>query len=392
LTHRTVESLKVLHLDTGREWRGGQQQVLYLSRELVRRGHLSVLVTPKGSPLAARAHDEGMAVREISYHGGGDPIAIRSILHAIQETGAQLLHTHTAHGHTLAFLSQRLPGIPRERKPTLIVHRRVDFSPAADPITRMRYTSEPAVFLCVSAAVRRVLEDYGVPADRLRVVHSCVDVGRLDAHQDEDRSMLRQELGIPADAKLIGVVGAFVPHKGHKFLLAAMPRIVAACPDARLVFFGDGPLEKKLRRDCWERGLEATVTFAGFRPDVARFLHCLDLFAHPSTEEGLGTTLLDAMAARLPVVASRAGGIPEAVQHGVTGWLVPPAAPTELAGPIISLLEDPRRRSEFGAAARARVESDFSIATLCDNTISAYEDALRKSGASHQHPTPEDAG
>jgi glycosyltransferase involved in cell wall biosynthesis len=240
----------------------------------------------------------------------------------------------------------------------------------------MRYTSEPALFLCVSAAVRQVLEDYGVPGDRLRVVHSCVDVNRIDANEDEKREALREELGIPADARLIGVVGAFVPHKGHKHLLAAMPRIVAACPDARLVLFGDGPLEKKLRRDCWERGLEAAVTFAGFRPDVARFLRCLDLFAHPSTEEGLGTTILDAMAARLPVVASRAGGISEAVLHGVTGWLVPPASPTELAGPIISLLENPLRRSEFGEAGRARVESDFSIATLCDKTLSAYKAAL----------------
>jgi glycosyltransferase involved in cell wall biosynthesis len=254
----------------------------------------------------------------------------------------------------------------------------------------MRYTSEPALILCVSAAVRHVLEDYGVPDERLRVVHSCVDVSRIDAHKGADRRALREELGIPVDSKLIGVVGAFVPHKGHKFLLRAMPRIAAACSDARLVFFGDGPLEKKLRRECWERGLEGTVTFAGFRPDVARFLHCLDLFAHPSTEEGLGTTILDAMAARLPVVASRAGGIPEAVVHGVSGWLVPPAAPTELAGPIISLLENPQRRLEFGAAGRARVESAFSIATLCDKTLSAYSDALR-SQASQQHPSSEES-
>jgi glycosyltransferase involved in cell wall biosynthesis len=333
-----------------------------------------------------------LAVREISYRGAGDPIAIRSIVQAIHEADAQLLHAHTAHGHSLGFFVQRLPGVPRARKPAFVVHRRVDFVPAADPITRMRYVNEPTLYICVSAAIRRVLENYGVPSDRLRVVRSCVDVARVDAHAHEDRHRLREELGIPADARLIGVVGAFVPHKGHRHLIDAMPRILAACPDARLVLFGDGPLEKQLRRACWEHGIEATVTFAGFRSDVARFLHCLDLFAHPSTEEGLGTTILDAMAARLPVVASRAGGIPESVEHGVNGWLVPPAAPTELAGPIISLLGDPRRRAEFGAAGRTRVETEFSVAALCDNTVSAYKDAMRSRAPARDSPPEDSAG
>jgi len=389
LNQRTAATIKVLHIDTGREWRGGQQQVLYLSRELSRRGHLSVIITPKKSPLAVRAKEEGLVVREISYHGQGDLIALRSVVQSIQETGAELIHTHTAHAHSLGFLVWRLSGIPKERKPALVAHRRVDFVPANDPITRMRYTSGTDLYICVSDAIRKILENYGLPVDRLRVVHSCVDTQRIDVHVDEDRRLLREELGIPETARLIGVIGALVGHKGHRFLLDAMPRIVAACPDARLVIFGDGPLEKKLRRSCWEHGLEATVTFAGFRPDVARFLHCIDLFAHPSTEEGLGSTILDAMAARLPVVASRAGGIPEMIRHGETGWLVPPGAPTELAGPIISLLEDPQRRSEFGAAGRARVESEFSVATLCDKTLSAYAEALRMSSTRDQ-PSGED--
>jgi len=369
------QTFKVLHLDTGREWRGGQQQVLYLSQELSARGQTSTIVTPRGSPLAQRAKDAGLSVREIPYHGAGDPIAIRSIMQALQEADAEVLHAHTANAHSLGFLALHIPGLAMAHRPTLIVHRRVDFPPASDLLTRIRYTSEPCLFLCVSEAVRRILERHGVPPDRLRVIHSCVDPARIDAHTQEDRTRLREELGIPAEAGLIGAVGAFVPHKGHRYLLAAMPRIIAARPEARLVLFGDGPLEAELRRDCWERGLQARVSFAGFRPDVARFLTCLDLLAHPSVEEGLGTAILDAMAARLPVVASRAGGIPEAVRHGETGWLVPPESPTELAGGIISLLEDPRRRQQFGEAGRLRVETHFSVPALVDQVLSAYMEA-----------------
>lgn len=367
---------RVLHLDTGREWRGGQQQVLYLSTSLAAAGHTSIILTPRGSPMAIRAREEGAAVREIPYHGAGDPIAIKHIVQIIQETGADVFHAHTANAHSLGFFVMRWPALPKEKRPAFIVHRRVDFPPGNDPLTRMRYTSEPCLFLCVSTAVQDVLHRHGVPAGRLRVVRSCVDPSRIDRHEHEDRLLLREELGIPGEAGLIGAVGALVPHKGHRHLLAAMPRILASLPEARFILFGDGPLEAELRRASWEQGLQSRVSFAGFRPDVARFLHCLDVFVQPSVEEGLGTSILDAMAARLPVVATRAGGIPEIVQHGETGWLVPPESPTELAGAIISLLEDPRRRIQFGEAGRARVIGEFGIDTLRDHVLDAYAEAV----------------
>jgi glycosyltransferase involved in cell wall biosynthesis len=367
---------KILHLDTGREWRGGQQQVLYLSGALAAAGHHSVILTPRGSPLAVRARDEGITIREIPYHGAGDPIAIKNIVQAIQEVGADILHVHTANAHSLGFFVMRWPALPKEKRPAFVVHRRVDFPPGNDPITRMRYTNEPCLFLCVSGAVRDVLLRYGVPDERLRVVPSCVDPARIDRHGEEETSKLRSELGMPSDVGLVGAIGSLVPHKGHRHLIAAMPRILAARPETRLVLFGDGPLESELRRDCWERGLQGSILFAGFRPDVARFLHAFDIFVQPSTEEGLGTSILDAMAARLPVVASRAGGIPEIVRHGETGWLVPPAAPTELAGAIISLLEDPRRRAQFGGAGRQRVVETFSLPALRDQVLRAYGEAI----------------
>lgn len=371
----TAGTFRILHLDTGREWRGGQQQVLYLSSELTRRGHTSVIMTPRGSPLAQRARALDLSVREISYHGAGDPIAIRALVQAVQEIDAGILHAHTANAHSLGFFALRLPGLPKEHRPAFVVHRRVDFPPGGDPLTRMRYTSDPCMFLCVSEAVRDVLQKHGVPGERLRVVHSCIDTGRVDAVAEPDRAALRAEIGIPADAGLIGVIGSLVPHKGHKHLLAALPRVFTERPEARLILFGDGPLEAELRRDCWERGLQTRVTFAGFRNDVVRYLQAFDIFAHPSIEEGLGTSILDAMAARLPVVASRTGGIPEVVVHGETGWLVPPASPSELAGALITLLEDPRRRSQFGEAGRARVESAFSTISLGDHVLAAYADA-----------------
>jgi glycosyltransferase involved in cell wall biosynthesis len=385
------EPLRVLHLDTGKEWRGGQQQLLYLASALTRADHDSLVVTPKGSPLAQRARNEGLPVREITCHGAGDPIAIHAVHQILNETGTQILHAHTANAHSLGFLVLRLPGTPKSRRPAFVIHRRVDFQPAADPLTRMRYTAEPCLYLCVSDAVRQVLERYGIPPARLRVVHSGIDPARIDAYADGSREHLRAELGVPVEAGVIGVIGALVPHKGHRHLIAALPRILAARPDACVVLFGEGPLEVELRRDCWERGVQTHVLFAGFRPDVARFLPAIDVYVHPSVEEGLGTTILDAMAARLPVVATRAGGIPEVVRHGETGWLVPPGAPTELAGPVISLLENPRQRAAFGEAGRARVESEFTIPRLFERTLSAYSQALQMRAALLPAPPAENS-
>lgn len=370
---------RVLHLDTGREWRGGQQQVLYLVRGVVDAGVPCTILCPKGSPLAGRARADGLQVRETTYHGVGDPIAIRNVVQAIVDTEATILHTHSPNAHSLGFLAMRWPGLPKDRRPAMIVHRRVDFPPATDPITRMRYTSDSALFLCVSNAVRAVLLKNGVPESRLRVIPSCIDASRIDALGAEDRDELRRRLGIPEGRDVIGSVGALVPHKGHKYLLAAMPKILGTRPAAMLVLFGDGPLEAELRRESWERGLQDRVLFANPGPEVERYLRCIDLLAHPSTEEGLGTTILDAMAARLPVVASRAGGIPEVVQHGVTGWLVPPGAPSELAGAIISLLEDPRRRAQFGESGRARVETEFPVARMRNSVLACYDEVLASS-------------
>jgi glycosyltransferase involved in cell wall biosynthesis len=371
------ETIRVLQIDTGREWRGSQQQVLYLSRALVARGHKSILVTPKKSALAERAQAEDLPVREISYRGSVDPIAIGAVFQAVQDVRANIIHTHTAHAHSLGFLARRLPTRTKEQRPALVIHRRVDLPPSADPLTRMRYTSDPFMtYLCVSEAIRGTLERYGIARGRLRVVRSCIDTARIDEYADEDPDELKKELGLGPESHVIGAVGELAPQKGHRYLIDAMPRIVTTCPNAHLVLFGDGPQEADLRRQCWQQNVQSHVTFAGFRDDVERFYHCFHLFVHPSTEEGLGTTILDAMAARLPVVAARAGGIPEIVRHGETGWLVPPAAPTELAGPVISLLEDPRRRLQFGGAGRARVEAEFSVAKLCNETLSAYQDAL----------------
>ncbi len=167
-------------------------------------------------------------------------------------------------------------------------------------------------------------------APRSRVIPNGVDLHRFGARRSpEDRAATRASLGIPADAFLIGVVARLEPEKGHRYLLAAWPEIAQAVPNAWLLLVGDGSLTDALRAQtrALPRAARRRVVFAGGQTDVVALTQSLDLAVLPSLREAQGIALLEAMAARVPVVASRVGGIPETIRDGVDGLLVPPPSP-----------------------------------------------------------------
>ena len=382
--------LKVLHLDTSREWRGGQQQVLYLTRGLEERGIVSVVAAPQGSPLAQRLRKQDLPVIELPPGATFAPKVVRALQQILADRRWDVLHAHTANAHTLGFLAFRLPAPRSFLRPAFVISRRVDFVPARDPLTRLKYTTGDQTIVCVSAAIRAILEQYGVSPHALRVVRSGVQLPGVRIASDplpselrptaemEERLELRAELEVPADAMLLGNIGQFVEHKGHAHLLDAMARIVREEARVHLVLLGSGELEKELRRQAERLELNDRVTFAGYRADAARYLSAMDLFVMPSVEEGLGTSLLDAQAAGVPVVATRSGGIPEAIHDGVTGRIVAPAQPSELAQAILALVRDPELRSRMGRAGRTWVEDGFTADRMIDETLGIYRELVAR--------------
>lgn len=380
--------MKILHLDSSREWRGGQQQVLYLTRGLEERGVVSVVATPQGSPLAQRLRRQDLPVVELPPGPIFSPKSVRAVQQLLADRRWNILHAHTAHAHTLGFLCFRLPPPRPFQRPSFVVARRVDFVPPRDPFTRLKYTTGDQTLICVSEAIREILQHYGVAPHTLRVVRSGVPVPGTTVPSDplaselvpegrlEERAELRAELGVPTDALLLGNIAQLVEHKGQTHLLAAMPEIRAGEPAAHLVLLGEGELEKDLRRQVERLGIEPGITFAGHRPDAARYLPSMDLFVMSSVEEGLGTSILDAQAAGVPVVATRSGGIPEAVREDVTGLIVPAADPAGLARAVLSLLRDPARRARMGQAGRSWIEERFTADRMVDETLAVYREIL----------------
>ena len=178
------------------------------------------------------------------------------------------------------------------------------------------------------------------------------------------------------------MVAALTDHKGHRFLLEGWPEVVRERPDARLLLAGSGELEEDLRELADRLEVADTVRFLGFHRDVPGLLAALDLFVMSSHLEGLCTSLMDAMAAGVPVVATTAGGIPELVEDGRTGRLVPPRSPAALSAAVLEVLGDHDLRAHLSRAGRETARERFGIDSMVEGTLEIYHQVLEKKGAS----------
>ncbi len=359
--------MRILHLNTERTWRGGEQQTLYLMAGLAARGIASDLVCQPGSPLAGRAQAAGMTVFPVASRGEADAGACRAIRRLVRRSRYDLLHAHTSHAHSLAFWSSL--GLPVRR----LVTRRVEYSIFRHSFLRLsgfKYRRMAHHFIAISHRIRAVLIDDGLPPDRISVVPSGVDPERFAADSPE---AVAAEFGLEPGERIVVNAGHLVGIKGQRHLIAAAPRVLAQIPRVRFFIVGGGPLQAELAALARSLGLGGRLVLTGFRPDVGAFYRAADLFVMSSLSEGLGTAVLDAMALGIPVVAARTGGLPEAVVDGETGRLVAPADPSALAEGIVEILSDAEKAARFGRAGRERVRREFSVDAMVDRTAAVYD-------------------
>jgi phosphatidylinositol alpha-1,6-mannosyltransferase len=216
-----------------------------------------------------------------------------------------------------------------------------------------------------------------VDAARIRVTHYGTDPSRF---QPRDATALRERLGLGSRPVLL-TIARLVARKGIDTVLDALPRVLAAHPDAVYVIAGDGPEAESLKALSRRLGVERAVHFAGVVTDeeLSLWYSLSDVFVMPSRSdppdvEGFGIVFLEAAACERPVVAARAGGIPDAVAHGVTGVLVPPGDAAALGAELAALLADPARRAELGRRGRERVLADFTWDRVVDRTLAAIDE------------------
>jgi L-malate glycosyltransferase len=355
-----------IHIDTARTWRGGQNQVLLTVLGMRALGHRAMLVAHAAGELRQRAK-EGLELIPLAPKNEMDLGAAWRLSRAIKQLQPDVVHAHDPHGVAMAALALSMS--TQLAKPPLVAARRVDFHLKNNALSRWKYRQVDC-FICASDAVRRMLVADGVPAARAVTVHEGIDLGHVDAAPPVD---LHSELWLPHNSPIVGNVAALVPHKGQRHLIEAAAIVIQKVPDARFVIAGEGELRPALERQIKEHHLEKHVFLAGFRPDVLSVHKAFDIFVMSSVTEGLGTSLLDAMACGKPIVATTAGGMPEVVADGRTGLLVPPRDHTTMAEALIKLLTDPALRAEMGAAGLARVRTRFSAERMVQDTLDVYK-------------------
>jgi glycosyltransferase involved in cell wall biosynthesis len=318
------------------------------------------------SLVAAEAARLGLPLRTLPMRGDADLLFLFRFTRLLRELAPDIVHVHSRRGADwYGAIAARRARI------AAVLSRRVDHPEGR--IGVLKYPLYRRV-VAISAAIRQQLESAGVAAGRVELIRSAVDAERVEPAWSRER--LAREFQLDPRHQLVGCIAQLIPRKGHAPLLAAWREVVAACPEARLLLFGRGPLDKRLRRSAEKAGIGASVVFAGFRPDLPAFLGRLDLVVHPALEEGLGLAVLEAQAAGVPVVAFRAGGVPEVVADGRTGYLVRAGDAPALALAVTGLLQDEARRHAFAQAAWDWVAREFRVADMVDRHLILYRDLV----------------
>jgi len=379
-----VGSLLIFHLDDGRELRGGQRQLLYLVKELNRLGHLNHVVCRSGSPLELAARQKGFHTISLPYLFEWDPLSAFLLKRRMAAVAAScghaeppILHAHTAHAAAVSYLASLSLDCVR------IAHRRVDFVPSAGLSFKFKYEKANRV-IAISGPVRDIMLSLGLSRDKIAVVNSTVDLDdtpwngdSFESYRARSRGAIAARFALPAEAPWIGSLIALVPHKDPENFARAAALVLEKAPHAHFLLAGAGELAGRVRRLVQELGMEKNFHMLGQYDKPYELLSALDIFVLSSAEEGMGSVLIEAMNSRLPIVATRAGGVTDVIEDGANGLVVDVRDPLALAQAQLSLLGDAALRARLAAEGHRR-RLAFSSTRMAELTLKIYEEELAR--------------
>ncbi len=352
----------ILHIDTERSWRGGQRQATYLFEALHKKGFATKMICRPSSSLALFCQERGLPYCTIPMKNEFCLLSAWEIAKICKRENFSIAHLHSAHAIAVGFwLKLFCPKIK------LIGVRRVDFHLKKNFFSRLKYARLDRL-VCISQGIEKVVKADGY--QNTTVIHSGVDLERFKADTPKD---IHQEFGFPQGDIIVGTVAALVGHKDYPNLLQTAKIVCQKVKNVSFVAVGEGRLQAELEKMHHELGLGNRFVFAGFRESVGSYLKSFDIFVLASHLEGLGTSILDAQALGLPVVASASGGIPEAVFDEENGLLVPKKSPEKLAEALVKLIKDEQMRKQMGNRGKKTVQR-FDIKKTIEKNIELYQE------------------
>jgi glycosyltransferase involved in cell wall biosynthesis len=324
-----------------------------------------------GGPLRERFHRAGIPIVELPMRSLASITALRQarrLASELRRDDIDVLHCHDRYGNVLGAMAGRLAGAPR-----VITSRRWwSFDRRSHAVANGLAYRASHVVLANSPAVAELLRREGVAPNRIAVVPNFVEEDDFTPASSGERERFRRELGVAPDAFLAGIVANLRPVKDHATLLRAIARLVPRHPSLHLVCVGDGSLKTELQSLARSLGVEGHVQLLGHRADARRMHRLFDVSVLSSLHEGFPNSVVEAMAAGRPVVASRAGGIVDAVIDGETGLLVTPGDDAAFAVALERLLESPEQCAQLGAAGSARARRVYHVGAVLQQLSSLY--------------------
>ena len=364
---------------------GGSHTIIRLFIKHLPKDRFNIITVPYEAPgpgnrdfiESVRKEGEDVAPDRIPWNSRANWFkARRKVDELIRKYDIDLIHAHDTHSNVLL-------GIGRKRWPCACVASPYGWWEEKWALrTRGYHWVEKNLALpnfervyTVSEDMKRKVLEGRTPEDRIRVIHTGLDLSQFDGGADREKA--RAEFGFADDAVVIGTLSRLFREKGHKYLLSAARLLLDDFPKVRLLIVGTGDERVALEDLARTLGIDEQVTFTGFREDLPGTLRAMDIFAQPSIlEEGFPTSVLEAQVAGLPVVASDIGGTHETIDIGKTGLLVPPANAEALADALRGLAADAERRQAMAAAARPWVEHSFTLQHMIDQIAATYEEAI----------------
>jgi glycosyltransferase involved in cell wall biosynthesis len=387
-----AEPVKVLRVIARLNVGGPALHVAYLTAGLAERGYDTTLVagtlTYGEQSMAHVAQARGVTIepleelhREISVLR--DVKAVIRLARLIRRERPTILHTHTAKAGAVGRAAALLAGDARPRIIVHTFHGHVLRGYFSRPVTFGFRTLEhwlakvTTALIAVSPEVRDDLVQLGVaPREKFVVVRLGVELAERVTGAEDARAATRRALGVPDDAFVVGWIGRMTAVKRTTDVLRAFRGLLDRGVDAYLCLVGDGPERSRLERTAHELGIVTRCLFVGYQDDVARFYDAIDVLLLPSANEGTPVSVIEALAAEKPAVATRVGGVPDIVRDGIDGYLTEPGGTDALADRLAELARDPHRRSEMGRVGRARVLDRYAVERLVDDVDRLYRSLL----------------
>ena len=359
-------SLRILMVDSEETWRGGEAQLELLMKGLTAAGYQVALAAAPNSAITGRAEALGITTYSVPIAGSMDVKAAWKLRRIFSDDSFDIIHSHSSHAHGISVLA--CVGYPG--RPAHVVSRRVDFRISRNPMSAWKYRRGADVFLAISNGVRDVLISCGVKPQKIKLVPSGIDPGKFE--RMKDASYVREEFSLQQAKWLVGNVAALAPHKSQIDFIDAAEQVGKSIEGVTFLIVGEGKLRQQLERRAGERGMSDKIIFTGFRDDPLEILSTFDCFVMSSRLEGLCTSIMDAQALGVPVVATNTGGIPDLIEHEKTGLLVPPGQPSELAQAIIRMLSESELQTSCARLAKEKA-TQYDYRCMVEGTIAAYQ-------------------